>query len=66
MASYKFKVGQIVNFTPARTTMSASSPEYTIVRLLPRENGHNQYRIKGTNDTFERMARETDLTAISA
>ena len=42
--------------------MMASSREYKIVRCLPPENGENQYRIKGISETFERMAREADLS----
>ncbi len=62
MPSHKFKVGQTVNFTPGRTVMAASSREYKIVRLLPPEDGQNLYRIKGVSETFERMARESDLS----
>jgi hypothetical protein len=61
MTAHKFKVGQRVNYTPSRSTLQASSREYTIVRLLPPELGQNQYRIKGATETFERMASELDL-----
>ena len=62
MPSHKFKVGQSVNFTPGRTVMAPSSREYKVVRLLPPEDGQNLYRIKGVSETFERMARESDLS----
>lgn len=62
MAAHKFKVGQSVTFTPGRSAMAASSREYKIVRLLPPEEGQNLYRIKGVSETFERMARESDLS----
>ena len=59
---HKFKVGQMVNYSPGRSSMLASSREYKIVRLLPPEDGQNQYRIKGIAETFERMAKESDLS----
>ena len=62
MSEHKFKVGQAVNYAPGRSSMMASSREYKIVRCLPPENGENQYRIKGISETFERMAREADLS----
>ena len=62
MAAHKFKVGQLVHFAPGRSSMLASSREYKIVRLVPAENGQNQYRIKGATESFERMARESDLS----
>lgn len=61
-AAHKFKVGQSVNFTPGKSAMSASSREYKIVRLLPPEEGQYLYRIKGVSETYERMARESDLS----
>lgn len=62
MAAHKFKIGQTVSYSPGRSAMAASSREYKIVRLLPAEEGQNLYRIKGVSETFERMARENDLS----
>ena len=61
-AQHKYKVGQVVNFTPAKMAMQASSREYKVVRLLPPEDGQNLYHIIGISETFERMARESDLS----
>lgn len=58
---HKFKVGQLVNYS-AKVGVPASSGGYKIVRLLPPEQGQFLYRIKSTNETFERVAREQDLT----
>jgi hypothetical protein len=41
--------------------MPASSLTYEIVRQPPPENGENQYRIKCKSETFERIARESEL-----
>ena len=35
---------------------------YQIVRLLPREGADLLYRIKSPGETFERVAKERDLT----
>ncbi len=59
---HKYKVGQSVRYAPGRSVMVASSREYKIVKLLPADSGENQYRIKGVAETFERMARESDLS----
>ena len=59
---HKFKVGQMVDYAPSRTGMSASSRGYKIVRLLPREGVDVLYRIKSAGETFERVAKEQDLT----
>jgi hypothetical protein len=62
MAHHKFKIGQVVSFEPGKGGMAPSSREYKVVRLLPAESGQNQYRIKGLAETFERMARESELS----
>ena len=62
MSDHTFKIGQLVRFAPGRSSMAAKSSEYKIVRLLPPEGGQNLYRIKGVAETFERMARESDLS----
>lgn len=62
MSAHKFKIGQVVRFAPGRSSMSATAREYKVTRLLPPEDGQNQYRIKGNSETFERMARESDLS----
>jgi hypothetical protein len=62
MTRHKFKVGQVVNYSPNRMSMSASSRGYEIKRLLPREGVELLYRIKSPTETFERVAREQDLS----
>ena len=62
MALHKYKIGQVVQFSPGRSSMQAGAGKYTVVRLLPPEDGQNLYRIKGVSEAFERMAKETDLS----
>jgi len=58
----KFKVGQLVEFHPVRASLPASSREYKILRLLPREGLEQEYRIKSVSEIFERIAKESELS----
>jgi hypothetical protein len=62
MAHHKFKVGQLVDFAPARLGMATSSRPYEIVRLLPAEAGELQYRVKSKSESFERVVKESELS----
>ena len=65
MAHHKFKVGQVVDFAPARPGVATSGRQYEIVRLLPsdgHDSGELQYRVKSKSETFERVARESELS----
>ncbi len=62
MTRHKFKVGQVVDYSPNRMSMIASSRGYEIRRLLPREGVDILYRIKSPSESFERVAREQDLS----
>jgi hypothetical protein len=61
VANYKYKVGQMVNFNPARATIPASIREYKILRQLPFEGGERSYRIKTIAEQYERIAKESEL-----
>ena len=61
MSVHKFKVGQTVEFTPLRSGIPASSRDYKVIRLQPPEEGNPLYRIKSSNEAFERIAKETEL-----
>lgn len=62
MAHHKFKVGQLVDFAPVRPGMPTSGRQYEIVRLLPAETGEFLYRVKSKGETFERVAKESELS----
>ena len=62
MARHKFKVGQLVDFASPRLGMAASGQPYEIVRLLPAEAGELQYRVKSKSESFERVAKESELS----
>jgi hypothetical protein len=65
MAGHKFKEGQSVRFTPRKLAIPASAHAYTIVSVLPAEGGEYRYRIKSVYETFERMAPESQLSALA-
>jgi hypothetical protein len=65
MLAHKFKVGQVVGYVPGRLSLPASDGPYKVIRLLPVENGQVHYRIKSTSETFERVARESELSSRS-
>lgn len=66
MAQHKFKVGQLVNYNPTRSGVPASSREYKIMRQLPADASGLLYRIRSPGETFERVAKEQDLTRRSS
>jgi hypothetical protein len=65
MSAHKYKVGQLVDYAPGRLSLPASDGPYKIIRLLPAEDGQPHYRIKSTSETFERAARESELSSRS-
>ena len=64
MAAHKFKVGQSVRFTPGKMTPPAGGQAYTVMRALPAEDGEYRYRIKSVYEPYERIARESELSAV--
>lgn len=62
-AGHKYKVGQAVDLRPGRWSLPASGREYKIVRVLPVEAGERMYRVKSASEAFERIAKESELTA---
>jgi len=63
MAQHKYKVGQLVSYSPAKGGMPVSALQYEIVRRLPAEGGEPLYRVKSRGEVFERVARESELFA---
>jgi hypothetical protein len=64
MAAHKFKVGQSVRLTPGKMTPRPAAQAYKIVRVLPAEGGEYHYRIKSVYEPYERIARESELSAV--
>jgi hypothetical protein len=62
MAHHRFKVGQLVDFSPARPGVPTSGHQYQIVKTLTAEGGEFLYRVKSKSEAFERVAKESELT----
>lgn len=62
MARHIFKLGQLVDYTPRKGSIQASTRGYKIVQLLPEEGNGMQYRIKSETEMFQRMVAERDLS----
>ena len=62
--SHKYRVGETVHFTVSNVSRPASSGTYQVIRLLPTDGDDCQYRIKSSDEAFERVARESQLSAI--
>ena len=62
MAAHRYAVGQTVYLMPGPyNRSSAPAGSYRITRLLPEEQGDQQYRIKSIRDAHERVAKESQL-----
>ena len=57
MSGHKYKIGQLVNYHGRER----ASGVYQVTQLLPPEDGAFQYRIKNTNESHERIAKENEL-----
>lgn len=64
MTEHKFRIGQEVVYNPPRRLPHALAL-YKVVRLLPTEDGELKYRIKAGQESFERVAKESELTQSS-
>ena len=59
--SHKYRVGETVFFNSPSFGRAAATGSYTVVKLLPSEGDDYQYRIKNTDEAFERVAKESQL-----
>ena|SRR5437868_3776261 len=60
---HKYRVGETVYFTASNVSRPASSGTYQVIRLLPTDGDDCQYRIKSSDEAFERVAKESQLSA---
>ena len=61
MASYKFKIGEIVTIRPA-FSRNVPGGLYEVTKQLPHNGREFEYRIKSVNEPRERVAGESELT----
>jgi hypothetical protein len=60
---HKFTVGEVVQFAGPRF-LRAASGLYEVTRLVPHSGGEFQYRIKNSEESYERIAKESQLTGL--
>jgi hypothetical protein len=63
MASHEYQVSQNATFRPNRKSSLFGSQDCEIMRLLPIEDGGYLYRIICAVETFERVAKEGELSS---
>ncbi|MFY9838436.1 MAG: hypothetical protein WAK55_18585 [Xanthobacteraceae bacterium] len=61
MSTHRFKVGQIVNYTPGVIGRIDAGAIFKITQLLPPEGDDFQYKIKSAAEPHERVAKESQL-----
>jgi hypothetical protein len=61
LRAHKFRVGQTVLYTSSPIARPGASGTYTVVKLLPSDGEDYQYRIKNSDEAFERVAKESQL-----
>jgi hypothetical protein len=57
--SHRFKIGQAVEYRASRG-IYARGP-YVVTAALPERDGEFEYRIRSTNEPYERTAKESEL-----
>ncbi len=58
---HKFQLGQSVLFTAKPSGQMSANSTYTVVKLLPSDGSDFHYRIKSPTESFERVAKESQL-----
>lgn len=61
LRTHKFRVGETVLFTSSPITRPGANGTYKVVKLLPSDGDDYQYRIKNSDEAFERVAKESQL-----
>jgi hypothetical protein len=59
--THKYRIGETVYYTSPSFGRAAASGSYTVVKLLPSDGEDYQYRIKSSDEAFERVAKESQL-----
>ncbi len=65
MSRHRYRIGQKVRFAPGKIGKMTATGDYSVTRQLPIESGENMYRVKSSEENFERVARESQISASS-
>jgi hypothetical protein len=67
MSAHKFEVGQALRYTPRVSFRGGEiSLECEVVRQLSTDGDNPQYRVKCTNESFDRVVVESQLSLNSS
>jgi hypothetical protein len=66
VARHRYRIGEKVQLLYDATTRFSTAELYEIVRLLPETGGEFQYRIKSTEGSHERIAKESELRTVAS
>ena len=61
LRAHRFRVGETVLYTSSPISRPGASGTYKVVKLLPSDGDDYQYRIKNSDEAFERVAKESQL-----
>jgi len=62
--SYKYQIGQTVSLTAGFRFSNTIPSSFEIVALMPTNGAHVQYRIRNSDEKFERVAAENELSPV--
>lgn len=60
--THKYRVGETVDYMPARILSTQSTSCCEILRVLSTDGDDPQYRVKCPEEGFERVVRESQLS----
>jgi hypothetical protein len=58
---HRYRVGQVVHYSPPGIAPGSKAGDYTIERLLPPDDSDNQYEITCVADGQRRVVHEREL-----
>ena len=61
MAEHKFRVDQRVTLAANVINRHAAGGSYVVIKQLPESQGEFECRIKSASESYERVARESEL-----
>lgn len=59
---HRFKIGQTVTLAAGFGYAQPANASFRVTALMPSNGAHYQYRIKSSDENFERVAAENELT----
>jgi hypothetical protein len=62
MRTHRFKLGEMVQYSPTGRMQSAPRGSYAVTGILPENDGKPEYRIKHFSEDCERVAQEAELS----